>query len=254
MPVLFIGHGSPLNIIEDNSYTRSLVDLANQLPIPKAIVVISAHWQTDKTHISSSPTPQTIYDFYGFPDELYQIKYNCPGSPEIAAFVQQITQEEIRCEPNQGIDHAGWAVLNHMYPHANIPTLEISLDVNKSALEHYRLGKKLAPLREEGVLVIGSGNIVHNLSRINFSSLYGEVYPWAAEYDGQVAKALITQNHSSLIDYQKFPYANIAVPTNEHYLPMLYTIALQKETDKLRFTCTDIQNGSISMRSFILCD
>ncbi|HWR45733.1 4,5-DOPA dioxygenase extradiol [Sporomusa sp.] len=254
MPVLFVGHGSPINIIEDNSYTRSLADLGKKLPKPEAIVVVSAHWQTRGTYITGSKAPPTIYDFYGFPEALYQATYTCPGSPEMAALVQEITQREIQVDNNRGIDHAAWAVLKHMYPSADIPVLEISLDVRKSPRDHYEMGRQLAPLRQEGVLIIGSGNIVHNLSRIDFSQLYSDVYSWAAEIDGQIAEALVNRDHASLINYEKLPYANIAVPTNEHYLPMLYSIALQEESDNLHFTCTDIQNGSISMRSFIISD
>jgi 4,5-DOPA dioxygenase extradiol len=254
MPVLFIGHGSPINIVEDNSYTRSLVDLGKKLPRPEVIVVVSAHWQTRGTYITAAKKPPTIYDFYGFPQALYETTYTCPGSPEQAAFVQAITQNGITCDWERGIDHAAWAVLKHMYPNADIPVLEISLDVNKSPREHYEFGKKLAALRQEGVLIIGSGNVVHNLSRIDFSQLYGNVYSWAAETDSHIAAALVNHDHSSLINYENLPYAQVAVPTNEHYLPMLYSIALQAETDKLDFTCTDMQNGSISMRSFMISE
>ncbi|QDR81632.1 4,5-DOPA dioxygenase extradiol [Sporomusa termitida] len=254
MPVLFIGHGSPMNIIEDNSYTHSLNELGKILPRPKAIVVVSAHWQTRGTYITAAELPPTIYDFYGFPEELYAAAYSCPGSPATAALVQTITKETVKCDWNRGLDHAAWAVLKHMYPHADIPVLELSLDRGKSPQQHYELGNQLAPLRQEGILIIGSGNIVHNLSRIDFSQLYGTVYPWAAETDGQMAAALVKRDHAGLVNYETFPNARLAVPTNEHYLPMLYAIALQTETDRLEFTCTDIQNGSISMRSFMISE
>ncbi|MPL58349.1 4,5-DOPA dioxygenase extradiol [bioreactor metagenome] len=253
MPVLFIGHGSPINIVEDNSYTRSLAELGNTLPKPEAIVVVSAHWQTRQTYITAAKMPPTIYDFYGFSEELYQIGYPCPGSPEIASLVQGITKGQVYGDSQRGIDHAAWAVLKHMYPNADIPTLEMSLDLRKSPQDHYEMGKKLAPLRQEGVLIVGSGNIVHNLARSDFSRLYGnETYPWAAENDKLVAEALMSRDHERLIHYENLPYAAMAVPTNEHYLPMLYAIALQEETDHLKFTCTDMQNASISMRSFII--
>lgn len=252
MPALFIGHGSPINIIEDNSYTRSLVNLGNTLPKPEAILVVSAHWETRGTYITCSQAPETIYDFYGFPEELYKITYNPPGSPEKAALVQETASKEIDGDYNRGIDHAAWAVLKHMYPNADIPVMEMSLDVMKLPQEHYELGRKLVSLRSQGILIIGSGNIVHNLSRINFSQLYGNNYSWAVEFDKQIAEALVNHDHSSLINYDKFPYANAAAPTNEHYLPMLYVAALQEEKDVLHFTCTDMQNGSISMRSFMI--
>ncbi|MBP2630162.1 MAG: ygiD [Firmicutes bacterium] len=255
MPALFIGHGSPMNIIEENNYTHSLVQLAKKLPKPTAILVISAHWQTRNTYITASALPPTIYDFYGFPKELYQASYPCPGSVKIAKRVQELMQGEVSGDPDRGIDHAGWAVLKHMYPHADIPTLQLSLDIKKSPQEHYELGKKLARLREEGVLIIGSGNIVHNLSQLDFSSLDStNVYPWAANFDQTIAELLVARNHESLIDYEKLPYAKIALPTDEHYLPMLYIIAMQEENEKLLFFCTDIQNGSIAMRSFMVFD
>lgn len=252
MPAVFIGHGSPINILEDNSFTRSLAELGKNLPKPEAILVISAHWQTRGTFITCSPTPKTIYDFYGFPDELYAVTYNSPGTPEKAALVQETVGQEIRGDYNRGIDHAAWAVLKHMYPSADIPVMEMSLDVIKTPRDHYKLGRKLAPLRNEAILIMGSGNIVHNLSKINFSQLYGESYSWAVEFDQQIAEALVQRNHSILIDYTKLSYASVAVPTNEHYLPMLYAAALQGEQDNLHFTCTDMQNGSISMRSFVI--
>ncbi|MDF2569034.1 MAG: ygiD [Sporomusa sp.] len=254
MPALFIGHGSPINIIEDNSYTRSLIELGKNLPKPEAILVVSAHWQTKGTYITCSLAPETIYDFYGFPDELYEITYNSPGAPEKAALVQETTSQGIRGDYDRGIDHAAWAVLKHMYPNADIPVMEMSLDVMKLPRDHYELGRKLVSLRNQGILIIGSGNIVHNLSRINFSHLYGDSYSWAVEFDKQIADALVNRDHSKLIDYDKLPYATAAVPTNEHYLPMLYAAALQEEQDLLHFTCTDMQNGSISMRSFVIDD
>lgn len=254
MPVMFVGHGSPINIIENNSYTQSLVEVGRKLPKPEAIIVVSAHWETNQSYITASANPRTIYDFYGFPAELYQSTYNCPGSPEKAIWVNQITQGEIQCDQSRGIDHAAWAVLTHMYPNATIPVLEISLDVNKSPHQHYELGKKLAPLRQKGILLIGSGNVVHNLSQIDFSTLYGKAFPWAAEFDQQIAHALNKREHETLIGYERISNASQAVPTNEHYLPLLYAIALQDDEDQMQFFCTDIQNASISMRSFILSD
>ncbi|MBP2633048.1 MAG: ygiD [Firmicutes bacterium] len=255
MPALFIGHGSPMNIIEENNYTRSLTRLGKNLPKPAVILVVSAHWQTRGTYITTAELPSTIYDFYGFPEKLYQETYPCIGSLKIAKRVQELMQGEVTGDVARGIDHAGWAVLKHMYPEADIPTLQLSLDVRKSPQEHYELGKKFVQLRKEGVLIIGSGNIVHNLSQLDFSSMYAtEVYPWAANFDQTVAELLVKHDHASLIGYENLPYANIAVPTNEHYLPMLYTIAMQAENEKLQFICTDIQNGSIAMRSFMIGD
>ena len=252
MPVLFIGHGSPINIVSNNSYTQSLAMLGRALPKPEAILVISAHWQTRNTYISCSRKPITIYDFYGFPEELYQVIYNCPGAPEKASLVQAVTNGKILSDYERGLDHAAWAVLKHMYPDANIPVMEMSLDVMKSPQGHYEMGKKLAPLRNEGILILGSGNMVHNLSKVNFEELYGDNYPWAVQCDSNMAELIVKADHASLINYQQLPNAKLAIPTNEHYLPMLYALALQEEKDTLDFTCTDMQNSSISMRSFMI--
>jgi len=252
MPVLFIGHGSPINIVSDNSYTQSLTMLGRTLPEPQAVLVISAHWQTRSTYISCSKKPTTIYDFYGFPEELYQVTYNCPGAPEKASLVQALTNGKILGDYERGLDHAAWSVLKHMYPDANIPVMEMSLDVMKSPQDHYEMGKKFTALRNEGILILGSGNMVHNLSKVNFAQLYGDEYPWAVQCDSNMAELIVKGDHASLIDYQQLPNAKLAIPTNEHYLPMLYALALQEENDTLEFTCTDMQNGSISMRSFII--
>ena len=252
MPILFIGHGSPMNIVADNGYTQSLAELGRRLPRPENIVVVSAHYMTRGTCITNAATPETLYDFYGFPVELYRVTYPCTGSPDLAAMVEKLTGGAVRGHDQWGIDHAAWAVLTHMYPQHDIPVVEISLDVNKSPQEHYDLGKKLAPLRDEGVLVIGSGNIVHNLSVINFADMYGPAYPWAVEFDAAVADAIQKRDHGALISYEKLPHARLAVPTNEHYLPLIYTIAMQEDDDMLDVTCSEMQNASISMRSFVL--
>lgn len=252
MPVLFIGHGSPMNIIDDNTYTRSLQELGRILPKPAAVLVVSAHWQTRGTYVTSAAVPPTIFDFYGFPSALYRVNYVPPGSPVIAERVREVSGNLVSLDAARGIDHAAWAVLKHMYPAADIPVLEISLDVNLSSADHYALGRKLAPLRQERILVMGSGNLVHNLSRINFDSMYGEKYDWAERFDHLMAELLQMRQHDRLIEYEELPDNRFAVPTDEHYLPMLYAVALQEPEESLRFSCTDIQNGSISMRSFII--
>ena len=252
MPVVFVGHGSPMNIIADNHYTRSLHELGRILPKPAAVLVVSAHWQTRKTQITSALKPQTIYDFYGFPKELYQVRYECPGSPEKAALVEKITQQKARGNDQRGIDHAAWAVLLHMYPAADVPVMEMSLDVELSPAEHYELGKQLAPLRDEGILIMGSGNMVHNLAQVNFDQAEGGEYDWAVKFDRLTEELLVNREHKRLIEYERLPGSGRAIPTNEHYLPMLYSIALQGENETLRFVCTDIQNGSIAMRSFVI--
>jgi 4,5-DOPA dioxygenase extradiol len=257
MPVLFVGHGSPMNIILKNSYTESLVRAAKGLPQPKAILVISAHWLTEGTFVTCTEKPKTIYDFYGFPDELYNLTYPSPGSPQKAQLTIEIGKStQIKCG-NWGLDHAAWAVLKHMYPAANIPVFEMSLDCSpynswnpKSLDFHYKLASELAPLREKGVLIIGSGNIVHNLGLIDFD-IDAKPFGWAVKFDEYVKQCLVSGNHKGLINYLDFgKEAAYAVPTLDHYLPMIYAIGLQRKQDKLKFIHEGFQNGSVSMRAF----
>lgn len=252
MPGFFVGHGSPINIIEDNSYTRCLASVAKTIRRPQAILVVSAHWQTKGTYISCAAEPDTIYDFYGFPKECYKVTYPCPGGPQQAEMVVKRMNGAVLCHPSRGIDHAGWAVLKHMYPQADIPVMQLSLDVLKSPREHYELGKKLACLRDEGILVMGSGNLVHNLRNIDFAKLYRTPFEWAHQFDQLTAKLLVDGDHNNLIAYEDLPGAELAIPTDEHYLPALYILGMQEPADRVEFVCTDIQNGSIAMRSFMI--
>jgi len=258
MPVLFIGHGSPLNIVLRNDFTDSLIKLGKNLPKPEAIMVISAHWLTNGTQVSCIKKPGTIYDFYGFPDELYAIKYTSPGSPYFARFVTESVQKtQIKCNNDRGLDHASWAILKHMYPEADIPVFEMSLDYSfnewhsKPLQYHYDLASELSGLRKRGVLIIGSGNIVHNLGLIDFHNIDSKPYEWAEEFDEKVKLDLINNNHENLINYGRISKsASLAVPTLDHYLPMIYIIALQEKNEPLKFTYEGFQNGSISMRCF----
>jgi 4,5-DOPA dioxygenase extradiol len=252
MPVLFIGHGSPMNIINENKYTQALRQLGTTLPRPDMILVISAHWLTHGTFISSSQQPKQIYDFYGFPEELYRINYLPPGSPTHAALItEQLSTFRVRSDETRGFDHASWAVLIHMYPKADIPVVEMSLDVTMSPETHYELAKHLAFLREQNVLILGSGNIVHNLHRIEYDE-HAAPYLWAQVFDEDVRDALLRRDHQTLIHYQEHPMGNQAVPTNDHYLPMLYSIALQKSEEQIEFIHESIDHGSISMRCFLI--
>lgn len=251
MPVLFVGHGSPMNILAKNNYTASLSKLGQSLPRPAAILVISAHWQTKGTRVSCAVVPETVYDFYGFPQELYALRYPCPGSPAAAEAVVAAGGGSIVCDDTRGIDHAAWAVLHHMYPRADIPVAELSLDYTLSAQSHYDLAKILLPLRRQQILIIGSGNIVHNLRTADFADLDAPAYPWATQFDQHVRHALETDNTAALIHYSRLPHADLAVPTNEHYLPLLYTLALKTPEDTLCFPHEGIQNGSVSMRSLL---
>lgn len=258
MPVLFVGHGSPLNSILDNSYTRSLAALGNALPKPKAIMVVSAHWLTPGTFVTCMDRPRTIHDFYGFPDELYRMRYASPGAPEDARYVAESARKiTIACNSDWGLDHASWAVLKHMYPRADIPVFEMSLHYSfnewhpKPLQYHYDLAKELASLRTRGVLVMGSGNIVHNLGMIDFENMDAEVFDWAGEFDDRVKANLLTGNHKDLIHYENMGKASsLAVPTLDHYLPMIYAIALQEKNEPLTFIHEGFQNGSVSMRCF----
>jgi len=251
MPVLFIGHGSPMNIIYKNEYTKSLQKLGASLPIPDAILVVSAHWLTKGTFVCSADRPKQIYDFYGFPDELYALKYHPPGARAIAeSIADKLKSDNIQPDNEWGIDHASWAVLTHMYPKADIPVFEMSLDVMKNETEHYALGKKLSYLRRKNVLILGSGNIVHNLRQIDFDE-NAEPFSWAIEFDEYIKDALIQKDHNRLLRYKELsPASRLAVPTNDHYLPFLYSAALQEKDEQIEFVHESIQNGSMSMRCF----
>lgn len=258
MPVLFIGHGSPMNIILDNSYTQSLRALGKDLPKPKAIMVVSAHWLTTGTYVTCMTEPKTIYDFYGFPDELYALRYPSPGAVETAREVTELVHGvKVGCGNDWGLDHAAWAVLRHMYPEADIPVFEMSLAYTfnewrpKPLQFHYDLAKELAPLRRRGVLIIGSGNIVHNLGMIDFENIDAKPFGWAEEFDEQVKKRLRSNDHQALIHFEKMgKSASLGVPTLDHYLPMIYAVALQEKNEPLTFTHEGIQYGSVSMRCF----
>ncbi|MFH0867370.1 MAG: 4,5-DOPA dioxygenase extradiol [Bacteroidota bacterium] len=253
MPVLFIGHGSPENVIEDNSFTKHLKYLGKVLPKPKAIMVVSAHWMTRGTFVSSSPVPQMIYDFIGFPDELYEIIYSCNGAPEIANGIAEKFSNKIKTDTSYGLDHASWTLMKYIYPDANIPVFEMSIDLDLPLKQHFENGKHFAYLRNEGVMVIGSGNMVHNLRDINSEGRDAEVFDWAATADETLKKLLINKDFKALMD----PHAlgqevKHSVPTFDHYIPMMYVLGMQQGSDILQFTHESIQYGSISMRSFMI--
>lgn len=253
MPALFIGHGSPMNIVLDNGFTRSLRDLGRTLPRPKAVLVVSAHWLTRGTFVSCASRPQQVYDFYGFPDALYEVQYPAPGSPADAeSVVRRGAGFPVRCSRERGLDHAAWAVLTHMYPGADVPVLELSLDIFRPARDHHHFAKDLAQLRDEGMLIIGSGNIVHNLALMDPAMDAGP-FAWALRFDEAVKDALLSGDHIRLVEYDRaLPDALLAVPTNDHYLPLLYVAALQQPGERITFTHESIQHGSVSMRCFLI--
>lgn len=250
MPVLFIGHGSPMNAIENNKFTRAWNKLASTIPMPTAILAISAHWLTEGTFVHASKKPKTIHDFWGFPKALYDMDYPCPGSPVVAEGVRRLVGvADVQSDLDWGLDHGTWVVLKRMYPDADIPVFQLSLDISRGAEAHYELGRELAALREKGVLVMGSGNIVHNLGRISFEA-DAPIIPWAQQFDTEAKKLIIGGDHHALIHYEKLGHeAALAIPTPDHYWPLLYTLALHKDGEDLTFPVEGIVNGSISMRA-----
>lgn len=245
---VFIGHGSPVNALASNSYTKFLGSYGAAIGKPEAVVVVSAHWQTRGSFITSGARPPQIFDFYGFPDELYAVKYAPKGSPEIAELLVSETPG-LRADPSRGIDHAGWAVVKHMYPEGDVPLLEISLDANLSEAEHLALGKKLAPFADRGILFIGSGNIVHNLRDISFEE-NGKSFGWAVEADRWIASQIETGNTDALVNYKTaMSDWRRPIPTSEHFLPLLYVLGMRDGQSRARTIYEEIQNGSISMRS-----
>lgn len=252
MPALFIGHGSPMNAIEINEITAEWKKEASTLPQPKAIVMISAHWQTVGTKVTTNKQLEMIYDFYGFPEELYRVMYPAPGAIEIAEDLITHYGGEIKSDQQWGLDHGAWSVLVHLFPQATIPVIQLSLDRLKSPEEHYRFAQKLMYLREQGVLVVGSGNIVHNLGRINFSE-HATGATWAVAFDEYVKNAIRNDAVSSIVEYRNAgESARLSVPTDEHFLPLLYILALRRPEEKIHFFAEHILYESLSMTSLRL--
>lgn len=255
MPVLFLGHGSPMNAIEENEFVQGFRSVAKTLPTPTAIVCISAHWETRGTWVTAMPSPKTIHDFGGFPKELFEVQYPAPGSPELAQEISSLIQAPtIHLDHDHwGLDHGAWSVIKHLYPKANIPVIQLSLDVSMSPQQHYDLARQLAPLRERGILIIGSGNMVHNLRMVAWDKLNeaNYAYDWAQEAKTKMNDYLLNNVHESLINYQQQGQAfKLAIPTPEHYLPMLYSIALKDKKDNLELFNDKAVAGSLTMTSF----
>ena len=248
MPVLFVGHGSPMNALEDNEFSRAWKKAGQEVPVPRAIICISAHWVTRGTLVTAMDKPRTIYDMYGFPPELYEIRYNAPGAPDLAEQVRRIIKKtEVRDDQKWGLDHGTWSVLAHMFPKADIPVIQMSLDATITPVKHYEIAAQLKELREEGVLIMGSGNIVHNLRMARFDD---SAYDWALQFDQRVANWIGQNDHDPIVNYDKGDQAAaLAINTAEHYLPLLYSLALRDEGDKVSFFADKVMGGSISMRS-----
>ena len=247
LPALFVGPGSPMNAIEDNPFSQAWEALGRALPRPEAILCISAHWETHGTGVTAMPQPRTIYDFYGFPRPLYEKKYPAPGSPELARQVQQaVHSTQVVLDEALGLDHGTWSVLCRMFPAADIPVVQLSLDHDQPPAFHYALGQELRALRRQGILIIGSGNMVHNLGVMAWQD---EPFDWAQEMDAKMAQLILAKKHVALVDYEALgPSARLAIPTNEHYLPLLYVLALQEDDDQVSFFSERVTLGSISMR------
>lgn len=253
MPVLFIGHGSPMNGIEDNLFSKTWVKLGTEIPKPKAVLVVSAHWLTNGTHITAMEAPKTIHDFGGFPQALFDVQYPAPGSPELALETSKlITSTSVGLDHDWGLDHGTWTVVRHMYPNADIPVLQLSIDYSKPPQYHYDLAKELAALRKKGVLIIGSGNMVHNLRMVAWDKLdepeFG--YDWAQEINQVFKEKIVSGDVQSLIQYERLgSAAQLAIPTPDHYYPLLYTLGLQDKTDAIDFFNDIAVGGSLTMTS-----
>ncbi len=248
MPVLFVGHGSPTNVIEDNEFSRAWKAAGKALPKPKAVICISAHWVTRGTLITAMDKPRTMYDFYGFPQEMYEIRYDAPGAPDLAEQVRRIIKNtEVKPDLEWGLDHGTWTVLKRMFPKADVPVIQMSLDANIEPQKHYEISAQLKELREEGVLIVGSGNIVHNLRMARFDD---SAYGWAVEFDQRIANWIRQNDHEPIIHFEKGDQAaSLAINSAEHYVPLLYTLALQEENEPISFFADKVMGGSISMRS-----
>jgi 4,5-DOPA dioxygenase extradiol len=253
MPVLFIGHGSPMNGIEDNEFSQGWRTMAKSIPTPKAIVVVSAHWLTRGTFVTAMDTPRTIHDFGGFPKELHEVQYPAPGQPTLALETSQlVTSTKVGLDHEWGLDHGAWTVVRQMYPEAQIPVLQFSIDYHKPAQYHYDLAKELSELRKKGVLLIGSGNMIHNLGMVAWDKLkepdYG--YDWAIELNNVFKQKITEKDHKSLIEYEKLgTTSRLAIPTPDHYYPLLYSLGLQSATDEVSFFNDRLVGGSLNMTS-----
>lgn len=253
MPALFVGHGNPMNAIEDNIFTRGFESIAKELPRPNAILCISAHWETRGTFVTAMKQPETIHDFGGFPSRLYEVQYPAPGSPELALAIQQgITSTSVNLTNEWGLDHGCWTVAKFLFPEADIPVIEMSIDYSKPAAFHYQLGKELSALRRKGVIIIGSGNSIHNLRMVDWSNMdtVDSGYDWAIGVNERIRQFITEGDHQSLVNFDKLGKEfKLAIPTPEHFIPLLYTLALQ-EKDEVPYIFNDhLVAGSLNMMS-----
>jgi 4,5-DOPA dioxygenase extradiol len=249
MPAIFFGHGNPLNALQRNAWTEGWAAIGNSMPRPKAIVCVSAHWYLPATLVTAAERPRTIHDFGGFPRELYEVEYPAPGQPELAAHVRDLLGPVSAGLDNRwGLDHGAWSVLCHVFPGADIPVIQLSIDETQPAGFHYELAKSLAPLRDEGVLVMGSGNLVHNLHTYAWGRHKVEPFDWAVRFEERARVLMFSGEHGPLVNYETLGEdARLSAPTPDHYLPLLYVLALQRESDEVSFPVEGFDGGSISM-------
>ncbi len=256
MPLFFFGHGSPMNAIESNQFTKKWNEIGSNLPKPKAILCISAHWETKGSFVTAMEHPKTIHDFGGFPEELYRIQYPAPGSPAIAQdIINQVSTTSIGNDLKWGLDHGCWSVVRHLYPLADIPVIQLSIDYTKDLEYHYRLAKELSALRSKGILIIGSGNIVHNLRMLAWDKANepNYAYGWASEANSKMVEYIVSGDFQPLINYQKQGKAfQLAIPTPEHYIPLIYTLGLKNDSEKVSIFNNEALMGSITMTSVMI--
>lgn len=251
MPVIFIGHGSPMNAIEDNPYTRSWRSVADRIPKPEVILSVSAHWYTNGTRIRNTDQPKTIYDMYGFPKELYEVSYNAAGSPDTAKTAKELITKATEYDNSWGIDHGTWSVLVHMYPGRDIPVFQISVDATAPPEEHYKIGRELRHLREQGVLIFCSGNIVHNLRMVDWSKA-NEGFGWAYEFDNYIYENIQNKNHDNILKFNELgDIAKLAAPTPDHFYPLLYALGASEEDDTITVYNKSGELGSLTMTSYL---
>ena len=252
MPVLFVGHGNPMNAIEENAFVAGFRQAAETIPHPNAVLCISAHWETNGTFVTAMEKPRTIHDFGGFPPALFEVQYPAPGSPELAEEIKrEVTRTAIGLDHRWGLDHGAWSVIKHFYPAANVPVIEMSLDYSQSPQYHYNLAKELAPLRKKGVLIVGSGNMVHNLRMAAWDRLESPfAYDWALEAADKMKTAILSGDHHPLIDYSAQGRAfDLAIPTPEHFLPLLYALGLKEDGENVALFNDLPVGGSLTMTS-----
>ncbi len=251
MPAIFFGHGNPMNAIERNAYTEGWARIGNSIPRPRAILMVSAHWYKPFTALTAMPNPRTIHDFGGFPPKLFEFQYPAAGEPALAARIQELLAPvEVGLDNRWGFDHGTWSVLCHVFPEADIPIVQLSINETQPAEFHYELAKRLAPLREEGVLIAGSGNVVHNLHVYAWGREPVEPFNWALKFEQIARESILSSNHEPLIKYESLGRdAQLSAPTPDHYLPLLYVLAQQREADEVSFPVEGFDGGSVSMLS-----